>query len=93
MIWQKNPLTVFTDRDKLEPILLLLLVTSKIMMLMGGRIHVEKMRCEVFGKDVKMVKQDRLWSILKQCKRYKTRQDIMHSENILNLLVRLEERR
>ena len=34
MIWQKNPLTVFTDRDKLEPILLLLLIT--IMMLMGG---------------------------------------------------------
>ena len=68
MIWQKNPLTVFTDRDKLEPILLLLLVTSKIMMLMGGRIHVEKMRCEVFGKDVKMVKQDRTWSIWKRCK-------------------------
>ena len=70
MIWQKNPLTVFTDRDKLEPILLLLLVTSKIMMLMGGRIHVEKMRCEVFGKDVKMVKQDRTCSIWKRCKKY-----------------------
>ena len=69
MIWQKNPLTVFTDRDKLEPILLLLLITSKIMMLMGRRIHVEKMRCEVFGKDVKMVKQDRTWSIWKRCKK------------------------
>ena len=68
MIWQKNPLTVFTDRDKLEPILLLLLIRNKIMMLMGRRIHVEKMRCEVFGKDVKMVKQDRIWSIWKRCK-------------------------
>ena len=68
MIWQKNPLTVFTDRDKLEPILLLLLITSKIMMLMGRRIHLEKIRCEVFGKDVKMVKQDRIWSIWKRWK-------------------------
>ena len=69
MIWQKNPLTVFTDRDKLEHILLLLLIRNKIMMLMGRRIHVEKMRCEAFGKDVKVVKQDRTWSIWKRCKK------------------------